>query len=45
MHIQVHEVQRIPIKVNVKKLTLKHIIIRMVYVKNKEVILNEPREK
>lgn len=41
----VKEAQRVPIKMNPKKPTIKHIIIIMAKVKYEEVILKASREK
>ena len=43
--IQVQEAQRVPNKVDPKKTTPKHIIIKMAKVKGKERILKAAREK
>ena len=43
--IQVQEAQRIPNKMDVKKPTPRHIIIRMLKVKDQERILKAAREK
>ena len=43
--IQVQEAQRIPNKMDVKKPTPRHIIIKMSKVKDKERILKAAREK
>ena len=42
---QVQEVQRIPNKMNPKRLIARHIIIKMTYVKDRRRILKEAREK
>ena len=41
----VQEVQRVPIKMNPKRPTPRHIIIKMVKLKDKERILKAAREK
>ena len=43
--VQVQEVQRIPNKMNPKRTTPTHIIIKMPKVKEKEIILKTSREK
>ena len=43
--IQVEEVQRVPNKMNSKKPTPRHIIIKLQKVKDKETILKAAREK
>ena len=43
--IQVQEAQRVPNKLDRKRATLRHIIIKMPKVKDKEVILKVAREK
>ena len=43
--IQVQEAQRVPNKMNPKRLTPRHIIIRLLKVKDKERILKAAREK
>ena len=43
--IQVHETQRVPNKVNPKRPTPRHIIIKMEKFKDKETILKAAREK
>ena len=43
--IQVQEAQRVPKKLDPKRTTLQHIIIKMAKVKNKEKILKVAREK
>ena len=43
--MQVQEAERVPNKIDVKRLTPKHIIIKMPKVKNKERILKSAREK
>ena len=43
--IQVQEVQRIPNKMNLKRPTPRHIIIKMPKVNVKEIILKAAREK
>ena len=43
--MQVQEAQRIPIKLDLKRPTSSHIIIKMSKVKDKERILKEAREK
>ena len=43
--IQVQEAQRVPIKMNPKRPTPRHIIIKMPKVKDKERILKAAREK
>ena len=45
MSIQVQEAQRVPNKTNAKKLTPRHITIKMPKVKDKERILKAAREK
>ena len=42
---QVQEAQRIPNKLDPKRTTPRHIIIKMAKVKNKEIILQAAREK
>ena len=43
--MQVQEAQRVPDKMNAKRPTPKHIIIKMLQVKDKEEILKVAREK
>ena len=43
--IQVQEAQRVPHKMDAKKPNLKHIIIKMLKLKDKEKILKSAREK
>ena len=43
--MQVHEAQRVPNKMEAKRPTLRHIIIKMPNVKDKERILKAAREK
>ena len=43
--MQVQEAQRVPNKMDAKRLTVRYIIIKMPKVKNKERILNTAREK
>ena len=43
--MQVQEAQRVPNKMNAKRSTLRHIIIKMPKVKDKERILKAAREK
>ena len=43
--IQVQEVQRVPNKINLKRPTLRHTIIKRPKFKNKERLLKEAREK
>ena len=43
--IQVQEAQKVPNRMNPKRNTLRHIIIKMVKVKDKERILKAAREK
>ena len=43
--MQVQEVQRVPIKMNPQRLTLRYIIIKMPGFKGKEKILKAAREK
>ena len=43
--MQVQEVQRVPIMMDAKRLTPRHITIKMLTVKNKETILKAAREK
>ena len=45
MDIQVWEVQRVPNKMNLKRLTPRHITIKMSKAKDKEIILKAVREK
>ena len=45
MSIQVQEAQRVPNKMDAKKLTPRHITIKMPKVKDKERILKAAREK
>ena len=45
INIEVQEAQRIPNKMDVKRSTLRHIIIKMPKVKDKERILKAVREK
>ena len=45
IEIQVQEVQRVPKKMNAKRLTPRHIMIKMPKVKDKERILKAAREK
>ena len=45
IHMQVQEAQRVPDKVDAKRLTPRHIIIKMPKGKDKERILNAAREK
>ena len=42
---QIQETQRVPIKRNPKRLTLRHIIIKMAKFKDKERILKAAQEK
>ena len=43
--IQVHEAERVPNKVDLKRTTLRHIIITLAKIKKKERILKAAREK
>ena len=43
--MQVQEAQRVPNKMDAKRPTPRHIVIKMPKVKDKEKILKEPREK
>ena len=43
--IQVQEAQRVPNKLDPKRITLRHILIKMTKVKDKERILKAGREK
>ena len=43
--IQVQEAQRVPKKLDTKRITLRHIIIKMPKVKDKERTLKAAREK
>ena len=43
--MQVQEAQRIPIKMNPKRPTLRHIVIKMAKFKSKERIIKAAREK
>ena len=43
--MQVQESQRVPNKMDAKKSTARHIIIKTPKVKDKEIILKEAREK
>ena len=43
--IQVQETQRVPVKMNPKRLTSRHIIIKMAKFQDKERILKAAREK
>ena len=43
--IQVQEAQRVPFRINPKRNTPKHIVIKMAKIKEKEGILKEAREK
>ena len=43
--MQVHEAQRVPNKMDAKRPTLRHIIIKMPKLKDKERILKAAREK
>ena len=45
IHIQVQEAQRVPNKMDTKRPTSRHIIIKMPKVKDKERILKAAREK
>ena len=45
MNIQVREAQRVPKKLDPKRTTPRHIIIKMIKVKDKERILKTSREK
>ena len=42
---QIQETQRVPVKRNPKRLTSRHIIIKMAKLQDKEKILREAREK
>ena len=42
---QVQEVQRVPGRINPKKNTLRHIVIKLIKIKDKDKILKETREK
>ena len=44
MHMQVHEAQRVPNKLDPKRTAPRHIIIKMPQVKDKERILKAARE-
>ena len=44
-HTQVQEAQRVQNKINLKRPTLRHIIIKIEMVKDKEGILKAAREK
>ena len=43
--IQVQEAQRVPFRINPKRNTPKHIVIKMAKIKEKEGMLKEAREK
>ena len=43
--MQIQEAQRVPIKMNPKRSTLRHIIMKMAKFKDKERILKASREK
>ena len=43
--IQVQEAQRVPNKMNPKKATPRHIIIKMANIKDKEIILKAAKER
>ena len=45
INIQVQEAERVPNKTDTKRTTPRHIIIKMLKVKDKEGILKEAREK
>ena len=45
MDVQIQEAQRVPNKMDTKRLTPRHIIIKMPKVKDKERILKAAREK
>ena len=45
IYIQVQEAQRVPNKLDPKRTTPRHIIIKMPVVKDKQKILKEAREK
>ena len=45
INIQVQEAQRVPNKMNAKRPSPRHIIIKMLKIKDKERILKAPREK
>ena len=42
---QVQEVQRVPYRVNPRRNTLKHIVIKLAQIKDKEKLLKATREK
>ena len=42
---QIQEVQRVPYKINPRRNTLRHILIQLIKVKDKEKILKAAREK
>ena len=42
---QIQEVQRVPGRINPKKNTLRHIVIKLIKIKDKDKILKETREK
>ena len=41
---QVHEVQRVPYRINPGKNTLRHIVIKLAKIKDKEKLLKTARE-
>ena len=43
--IQVQEAQRVPFRINPKRNTPKHIVIKLAKIKEKEGMLKEAREK
>ena len=43
--IQVQEAQRVPYRINLQRNTLRHIIIKMTKIKDKERILKATRKK
>ena len=42
---QIQEVQRVPGRINPKRNTLRHIVIKLIKIKDKDKILKETREK
>jgi len=42
---QIQEVQRVPGRINSKRNTLRHIVIELIKIKDKDKILKETREK
>ena len=42
---QVHEVQRVPYRINLRRNTLRHVVIKLAKIKDKEKLLKAAREK